>query len=310
MLDKPWFVVVNPAAGNGLAGKRWPLMAEQLKAHFSALTIVFSERRGHVGSLVAAAVANGCRHIIAVGGDGTHHEAINGIMRQEVVDSSQITYALLPVGTGNDWIRTHGIPQQTDTWLQMMRAGCTGLQDIGLVSYQKEGAPMTAYFANVAGMAYDGFVVKFAERNKKWVFNRFFYLLMILRCLFLYRLQHLRISFEQHTVEDFCYTVNVGICRYSGGGMQLTPHAVPDDGLLALTIAGPVSKLGVLLNTYRFYKGTIAMHPLVSTYQVPALHVDTTSEAPLLIEADGEFLGTGPASFSILPKALRIVVPE
>ncbi|MBK7871661.1 MAG: hypothetical protein IPJ74_13780 [Saprospiraceae bacterium] len=160
---------------------------------------------------------------------------------------------------------------------------------------------------NVAGMAYDAFVARFAERYKKWVAHKILYLLMVIRCLFLYRLPKAKVIFDEQSDEDFYYTINVGIARYSGGGMQLVPHADPTDGLLALMLARRLTKLGVLLNTYRFYNGTLHRHPKIDIFQTK--HIKVTSDEFIGLEADGEWLGTTPVKFSVLPQALKILIP-
>lgn len=307
MQNEPWYIIVNPAAGNGKAAKQWQQAEQMLHAHLTNCTIAHTERRGHAIELAKQAIEQGFRHIIGVGGDGTNHEIINGILTQKIIAATEVIYALLPIGTGNDWIRTHGIPRKLESWLQMLQTGKTILQDIGMVTFQKDGKEQQRYFANVAGMAYDAFVVRYADQHRRWVVHKFFYLLMILRCLFMYRLPKATITFDGQTVTDHFYTINIGIGRYSGGGMQLVPHADPVDGLLALTIARRVSKLGVLLNTYRFYNGTLYRHPKIDIFQVKEMEV--TSDENIELEADGELLGSVPVRFAILPKALRIIIP-
>ncbi|MBK7336139.1 MAG: hypothetical protein IPJ00_08195 [Saprospirales bacterium] len=173
----------------------------------------------------------------AVGGDGTNNETVNGILQQQAVAPSEVCYALLPVGTGNDWVRSLGIPKRLSHWLEMFLQGHTSLQDVGVADYHLDGAPRQRYFVNVAGMSFDAYVAKFMDENRRFINGRFSYLLALVRCLAKYKLPPTRVHAEGFRVEDFCYTINAGICRYSGGGMQLVPHAVPDDGLLALTVA-------------------------------------------------------------------------
>lgn len=307
MEHESWYIIVNPAVRNGKGARYWQKAEPILRAHLPNCTIAYTEARGHATQLAAAAIAQGVRHIIGAGGDGTNHEIINGILQQTIAKPTDIFYALLPVGTGNDWRRTHRIPRQLEDWLQMLRDGKTILQDVGFAAYQKNGAEQQRYFANVAGMAYDAFVVRYAEKYRRWIVHQLIYLLMIVRCLFLYRLPKAKIVFDGQTVEDYFYTINIGIGRYSGGGMQLVPHANPTDGMLALTIARRVTKLGVLLNTYRFYNGTLYRHPKIEIFQVK--NITVTSHETIELEADGELLGGVPVRFSILPRALRIVVP-
>ena len=189
----------------------------------------------------------------------------------------------------------------------MVQNGKTMLHDVGSVYYQNKGQEEYRYFVNVAGMAYDAFVAKFAERYKKWIAHKIIYLLMVIRCLFLYRLPKATVVFDEQTDEDFYYTINIGIARYSGGGMQLVPHADPADGLLALMLARRLTKLGVLLNTYRFYNGTLHHHPKINIFQ--AKHIIVKSDESIGLEADGEWLGTTPVKFSVLPQALNVIVP-
>ena len=306
-----WMIIVNPAAANGKVSKVWPEIARRLHREGINFSMTRTQYRGHATRLAEEAVQAGFRHLIAVGGDGTNHEVINGLLRQKTVPSCKIIYTLLPVGTGNDWVRTYGIPNKLDAWLDMLDHGHWIRQDAGLVTYGESSRQKIRYFVNVAGMAYDAFVVQFGETNRFWVRNRFAYLLLILRCLIRYRLpQGIIIADGQRICQRF-YTINVGICRFSGGGMQLVPQALPDDGLLALTYAGPISKLGVLFNTWRFYNGSIGKHPQVTTLQVRTVSVSVPQGAPQIpLEADGEYLGCSPAQFSIIPDALTIIVPK
>ncbi len=305
-----WLFIVNPAAGNGQTARRWPHIAALLKQKLPAMDVVFTQGRGHAPQLVEAALAQGYRCIAAVGGDGTNHEVINGLMQQQIAPLDDIVYTLLPVGTGNDWIRTHGIPRRLDEWIEMVNDGQLISQDIGVIEYQNMDRLQKRYFANVAGMAYDGFVVRFAERNKHLIAGRLMYLALILLGLFRYKLSKAEVRFDGQETTDFFYTINGGICRYSGGGMQLVPHANPNDGLLALTLARKLTKTGVLLNTWRFYNASIGSHPKVSLYQVKRIEVVSADGSPVWVEADGEFLGVAPAILYIADAKLRVLVPK
>ena len=105
-----WHIIANPAAGNGAVGRRWPDIEALLQEMGFSYTVRFTEHRGHAVRLVDDAVLKGCRHILGLGGDGTNHEIANGILCQPHVPPADITYALLPIGTGNDWARTYNIP--------------------------------------------------------------------------------------------------------------------------------------------------------------------------------------------------------
>lgn len=308
-MEKPfWHIIVNPAAGAGSAGRRWPEIERLLQELGFDYSVQFTQARGHASRLAEDAILRGARHLLGIGGDGTNHEIVNGIAGQQFVDSKEITYALLPVGTGNDWARQYAIPHDPRRRLLRLLEGETRWQDVGLAHFQTGGRPGARYFANVAGLAYDAFICqKMEERHRRP--SRFEYLLMVAQCLFEYELLPARLEFDGRTVEDIFYTINLGLCRYSGGGMQLVPQAVPDDGLLALTFARRVAKWEVLAQTPRFYNGTILKHPRIEGFQVKNLRVTHPENAPpTLLEADGELLGETPAEFSILEKALRVAL--
>lgn len=307
--SRSWYLIVNPVAGGGAVKRQWAAIEKALLRHLPDFKAVFTESKGHAIALVEQGLREGYRRIMAVGGDGTSHEVINGLMLQEIVPLAEVQYTLLPVGTGNDWIKTHGIPADWRKWLPMIPDAILKWHEVGVVDYQFAGRECRRYFANVAGLAYDGYVVEKVESNKHRITNRFFYLWWIVKCLFNYHPIRGKVVFGEQTVEDNFYTVNAGICRFSGGGMQLTPHANPDDGLLALTIAGNVSKAEVILNIPRFYAGTLDRNPKIRIFQVPAFRVESCEEKPILLEADGEFLGHTPVSFGVIAKAFRVLTP-
>lgn len=307
---RKWYIIVNPAAGAGEARKVWPRVEQLLQELGFSYTVQFTESKGHATRLAENAILRGHRCLLGVGGDGTNHEIVNGILGQAAVPSVDIEYALLPVGTGNDWARSYGIPHDPRARLTRLLDPQTVWQDAGLLEYADwDGNLQRRYFANVAGMAYDAFVVQQAEKQNVRLRSRLLYLLLIGRYLFNYRLAPARITIDgARTEEDLFYTINAGICRYSGGGMQLVPQAVPDDGLLALTFARNVSKATVLLQTPRFYNGSILSHPKIEGMQARRIRVEQVGATPTLLEADGELLGQTPVDISIIEKALKIVL--
>lgn len=300
-----WHIIANPVARGGAVQRQWPQIESLLQSLGFAYSVQFTQYRGHAARLVEDALLKGGRYLLGIGGDGTNHELIHGIFSQRFVPASEIFYALMPFGTGNDWARQYGIPDNPKARLQRLLEGKTTRQDIGLVQYQSEGQTLSRYFANVAGMAYDGFIGQ--KLTQSPARNKADYLLKVARYLNEYQLSPARILFDGQTVEDRFYTINIGLCRYSGGGMQLTPHAIPDDGLFALTFARQMSKLEVMLQTPRFYKGTLLQHPKVEGVQAKNIRVEHIGNTPTLLEADGEFLGETPVEFTLLEKALQIV---
>jgi diacylglycerol kinase (ATP) len=305
-----WYIIINPTAGGGAVAKLWPQIEQQLQALGLSYSVQWTTHKGHAIALVDKAILEGHRWILGIGGDGTNHEIVNGILSQPHVPPQEVQYALLPVGTGNDWARQYKIPKDPATRLRRLLTPQIVTQDVGKVQYHTlDGQPATCFFANVAGMAYDGYVAYRMEQDGK-ADSRLSYLLAVARYLMEYTTAPARIVLpDSSVVEDRFYTINVGICKYSGGGMQFVPHAIPDDGLLALTYARHMSRWEVLLQTPRFYSGSILKHPKVTGQQVAALRIEPSEkDIPFWLEADGEFLGKAPVEFSIVPSALSVVL--
>lgn len=309
MNSNSWFFIVNPISGGGKGFANWPSYESTLRSNGINFEFALTKGRLHAMELAARAIENGCRHIVAVGGDGTANEVVNGIMKQRACPPEEVTFALLPIGTGNDLIKQHRIPKDFQRWLDYFKNGKTTLQDVGWLSYFRDGNFTKRFFINVAGVAYDAFVAKKAEAAGARISNKFFYLLLIFRCLFQYRLPLVHVRFDDQELTQRLYTVNVGICKYSGGGFQLVPHAIPNDGKLAMMIARKLTKLEVMLLTPLFYTGKINWHPAISFHTVEKITVESKDGQSVLVEADGEFLGEAPVEFGVIKRTLRILVP-
>lgn len=304
-----WRFIVNPVAGAGRGMKRWSEIERLLLAEKFLFDVVYTEKQCHAFELTAQAIADGVRHVAAVGGDGTAHEVINGIFQQHFCPPEEITFTLLPVGTGNDWVKTHRIPKNSRLWLKFFQKGKTAFQDIGWLTYQHNGQQHRRYFINVAGLSYDGFVAKKACSLKNRKMPAFFYVILAIRWLFRFKIPKASIAFDGQQAEGKFYTINAGLCRYSGGGLQIVPHAGSCDRKLALTLVKQVGKLEVLLITPLFYLGKIGIHPAVSLHQAADITVKPADGQPVLVEADGEFLGEAPVSMGIVKSRLKILIP-
>ncbi len=304
-----WYFIVNPMAATGRVQKEWSSIETKLQAANLDFEVVFTEYQGHAIQLAKAAIEKGYRQLGVVGGDGTHHEVMNGIMLQQVVPTSEVTQALIPIGTGNDWIKTHQIPRNIDKAIEAIQGGKTSVQDIGQADFYKDGQPQTRYFLNVAGMAYDGFVTKKSNEEPNFASNKIFYFYLVLRCLFQYTTRKAKVWFDGKTQEDRFYTINVGICKYSGGGMQFVPQAEPNDGQFALSTVKHLAIPLVILSTPFMYGGLIKRHPSAMVTHAKEIKVEATDDEPTMLELDGEYVGNTPVQFILIEKAFRFIVP-
>ena len=304
--NKIWYCIMNPTAGKRDHIIVWKEIEKKLTEHDIRYEVYFTKAKKDAEKFVSDIILKGFRQFIAIGGDGTVHEIVNGFMKQGVVPPDQLTLAVIPVGTGNDWAKHHNITYDMDKICDALKKKNTDLQDVGLASFNQKGDYKQEYFNNVAGMAYDAFVVEQLEKRKTKP-NKLIYIFSVLSYLFKYKLQKASVIINNSEKIGKFYTINVGICKYSGGGMSLVPHAKHNDGLMAVTLAGQLKKFDVLLNTYRFYNESLLKHPKVNAYQVKELEVNSLDDEPIALELDGELAGHNPVRFSIVEKGLRFL---
>ena len=237
-----WFVIVNPVAGGGRGLDHFPLISKLLRDAGIQTEPVFTEHKFHATELTVSAVKQGFRRIIAVGGDGTLHEVVNGLFIQQTVDPREVLLAVVAVGAGNDWIRTFGVPNRYQDAIRAIKEGHSFLQDVGVVSYEEAHYRQHRYMANVAGMGFDAMVVKkYAHLKKKGHRNKWLYTWCMIRSFFSYKSTGVKVWIDDRLVyNNLLMSIAIGVCKYNGGGMQQLPEAVADDGLLDVSLIRPV----------------------------------------------------------------------
>lgn len=308
-MNNTWYVLLNPAAGNGKSLSKWDALKSGLDKRNIPYRLTPSTYRGHITELASAAIQNGYTKFISIGGDGTHHELINGLMKDQTKTITP-TVAILNAGTGNDWSRTHHIPSDIPTCTELIAEGRTIDHSAGLITYTLNNQQHQRYFMNVAGMALDGRVVeKFPEGLRRIPFLPG-YLIAGLKQLAIYPAPEIQIAADDETFPGKFLTVHAGICKYSGGGMQFVPHADPKAGDLAISGVRKISIPRLLGNIHRLYLGSLLAHPKVISTRTMHLHVSSPDGTPIPIEADGEFLGYSPVTIKVIPDAFRLVVPN
>lgn len=301
-----WLVIVNPNAGNGKGGKDWNKIASALSNNRIPHSVAFTEKKGHAIDLSARGIAEGYRKIISVGGDGTLNEVVNGVFSTDVCRTTDVSLSMIPVGTGNDWGRMFGIPHDYNEAVKIIRNSDTLLQDVGLLTYHNGSEKLNRYFINIAGLGFESVVVTKTNRQKdKGHGGKLIYFYNLLTSLMAYRNTPLHIIIDGETKRSEAFSVNVGNGRYCGGGMMQTPNALPDDGLLDLTIINNMGRFEIIRNLKILYDGTILSHPKIDGYKCKNIKIFSDSE--IYAEADGESLGHTPLEFNIIPLSLRIV---
>lgn len=295
-----WFVIINPTSGNGSSKRKWPRIKALLNAEDFDFDSAFTEYEKHSVLLVQIAVKQGFRNIISVGGDGTLHNIINGIQRQNSVNSSDIQIGVVPIGTGNDWIKTYNIPINNEKAISIIKRGVLRQQDLGKIEFiDQKQEPI--YFNNLAGVGFDGFVVSKVGKYKN--LGAIAYLIGAIAGLFSFKNFSSTITLNETEIRTKSLMVLAGLCKYSGGGMQLTKDPNPNDGLFDVSIAKDLSKFDILKNLSNLFNGKIVDHSKVENYKVSELSIIITSKVKPFIQADGELIGTGSIRLKIVPRA-------
>lgn len=310
-IETKWFAVVNPVAGSGHGKKEWDLIAQLLTLKGVKFEMAFTRFKYHAVELTVEAISNGYDHLIAVGGDGTVNEVVNGIFIQDKVPHSDVTMAVIGIGTGNDWLRTFGITSNYDQAIEAIAQGKTFRQDIGVASYQQAGFFQKRYIANVAGVGFDAFVIRYINHKKECghAMSKSGYMLYTLKSLFRYHNTRMKIEADGEVIADrMIMSANIGVCKFNGGGMMQVPYAVADDGLFDVTIIGRMNKLHIITSIKQLYNGRIYDIKQVSHHRARKIRIESTPN--VLVEVDGEALGESPFEFEILPLALSVIVTD
>lgn len=303
---KEYIIIVNPNAGKCRGGKDWNLISSLLAGEGLHFDVRFTERKGHAIILAAEAVNKGYRKIITVGGDGTLNEVVNGVFMNTSCHTTEVSLGIIPVGTGNDWGKMFGIPNDYAGAIKIISEGKTMLHDAGHIDYFEGSGKKERYFINIAGVGFESAVVQRTNHQKERGHSgKLIYLYNLLVTLFAYRYRKVTFTIDSEKMKARIFSINIGNGRYCGGGMRQTPNALPDDGLLDITVISGMGKLEIIRNLKILYNGKILEHPKISGYRCKTFSID--SETPVYTEADGEMLGHTPATFSIIPASLKMI---
>jgi diacylglycerol kinase (ATP) len=291
-------VIVNPRAGGGRAGRRWPALAGHAAAALGPFTTRYTRAPGDGTVIARELLAEGFERIVVAGGDGSLGEAANGFMQAPSDRRASACLGLLPLGSGGDSARSLGIPRDPRAAARALAAAVPTPCDLWLAGYRDSaGAPAQRYFLNMASFGIGGEV---ARRS-----NGFGgYLGAAALALARHRGDEVELSLDGGPPMVFRIAhVAVGNGAWQGAGMHVCPGARLDDGLLEITVVEDVSLFVLLRNFRMLYSGTIASHPRVKRFR--ASRLAARGQAPL--EADGEPLGFLPLDIEARPRAIRLL---
>ena len=295
-----FLAVVNPAAGGGRSGKLALAALEKLRAAGLELEVTQSRRPGEASWLAREAYAHGYRKFLAVGGDGTSFEIINGLFPEAARERP--TLGFLPLGTGNSFLRDFaagGVDYATQALLAGRARPCDVLQ-----LTHREGV---LYFINLLSMGFAADVAALTNRRFKRL-GELGYLLGVLTCLARLRRRAfpLRVDGETQLDRRRCLFLSFNNSKFTGGKIMIAPQAAPDDGLVEFVRWGPIGRLGLLRNLHTLYDGSHMAHPLAS--RRAARRIEFALDGPVDVMVDGEVLTLHCQTLEVLPAALDILV--
>ncbi len=308
-------VIANPKSAAGSTRERWSAIASDLRTHFGPFTVAFTKGPGDGIDLARRAAESGREFIIACGGDGTINEIANGILRS----GKDAELGVFPSGTGGDFRRTIGMPQEIREAARALKNGETKLIDVGKVTFvDHDDNPAERYFLNVTSF---GLAASIIERVKgstslSWlplesVRGRASFALSTLQEVIAIGATSVRVRIddkEERTLQtvNFC----VANARYFGGGMKIAPAAKINDGFLDVINIGDINTAKIILNTYTLYRGTHLDLPEVKDILAKKIEARPLSaDREVHIEIDGELAGKLPAVYEVVPLALKVRVP-
>lgn len=296
-------VIVNPTAGRGYASKVTPDIERHLRELGLAFDLVATSGPGDAVGLAEQAVREGFETIVAVGGDGTTHEVVNGMMAAregEVVG----TLACIPTGSGNDFASMNGAPEDMGAACRLIAEGSTRVVDVGRLTVDGESQ---GYFSNAVGIGFDGLVVRETQRFQR-LRGVVMYLLSVLRTVFVtLRPMRSRIVLDDETIEQTTLMMVIANGPREGHTFLVAPDAACDDGWLDLTISDNMPRAKILAYLPSVMNGTHLSHKGFMGRK--ARHVTITSPDNMFFHVDGEILceGAHRIEAEIIPRCLRMI---
>ncbi|MDX2031964.1 MAG: diacylglycerol kinase family lipid kinase [Blastocatellia bacterium] len=305
--------IVNPTAARGCGEREWASVRRELAARGPSFAERRTTRGGEATALAREALRAGEQALIAVGGDGTLNEVVNGYFDETGgAINPRAAIGLIPCGTGSDFRRTLGLNDRR-TALQAIRGGRTASLDVMRVTLRdRDARPVQRHAINIVSFGLGGDSVALVDKWRgtwpRWIGGHPRFVLAALHGLFRYRNRRVELRLDE--TRELIIRSNFFLAangRYAGGGMMLAPHARPDDGLLDVILTDDVGRGDILRELPRIRRGAHLAHPRVSEHKVACVSID--GDDPLAVDIDGEAAGFTPAVIAIHPAAIRFFVP-
>ena len=297
-------LIHNPAARRGRSERALPIVTYQLEARGLRYEIRTTRGPGEACELTSAALREGTRLVVAVGGDGTVHEVVNGMIVGDESVEPEAAFGVIPAGGSSDFIKTFGLPHLPAHAVAHLEGSDAFPIDIGKLSYRSKEGRKTRYFANISQAGLGADVARRAP-CLPGALGALGYPIAFWMTLSFYTRASATVDLTDRTYEGPLYNLVVANGQFFGGGMKVAPKAAPTDGLLDIQIQNP-DKHEALALLPKVYRGEHVPHPDIKEFKRAAVGI--SADRPLTVEADGEVLGHTPATFELLQNALLLKV--
>ena len=297
-----WFIIANPFSNSGKTAEIIDLVVKKLQTNLISHQIRITERSGDEIGFVKEATQAGYNKILAIGGDGTVQKVVAGITIQKNIPMEKMIFGLIPSGTGNDWAKSKNIPSNVSDAISLLINGSINEQDIGMAKIIGNSETKTRYFVTYSGVGFDSFMLE-KIKNYKWL-GKLSYLVCAIMNFTKYKNVELEVVTSKTKIDTSVFLLGVGICKYTGGGMQLIKDPKGNDGLLNITIAQEFSKFDIIRNFFNLFNGSIFKEQKVLTLVDSSIKI-RAKNGSLACQGDGEIFGAGEIEYSVIKKGLR-----
>lgn len=305
-------LVVNPRSGGGATGRVWSAMRGPIERALGPIEVVMTERQGHATDLAREGALGGHPLVVAVGGDGTFHEVVNGLMRAKGsgygTKADDVRAGFIAQGTGGDFRRSLGVEHRLDRYLEGLTRGKERTIDVGRF---RGGGKTDHFFVNILSAGMGGLVDRYVADAPRLLGGAAAYFGASLKALVNARLGNVicKVTQDGVTTRHELKSFMIAICngRFFGGGMKVAPMAEVDDGVLELVALGATTKLAFAMTSRSIYTGAHLADPNTVHLRGQKIELELANDdarSAYLLDVDGEPMGALPVTIEVVPKAL------
>lgn len=303
-MHNKWFAIANPKSRSGKSEG----FLKRVEAVLIKNQIDFELHKTSVSGdeimLVEKATSLGYRKILCIGGDGTIQKIVAGIQIQKNIPKENILFGLVPLGTGNDWAKSKGISLKISESIPFLNSGKIKTQDVGLANIKANEKEIKRYFITYSGVGFDSFMLK-KIHGYKWL-GKFSYLFCALMNFMNYKNIEVEIETDEAKINSKVFLLGVGLCKFTGGGMQLIKTPAGTSGQLNMTIAQDLSKTEIIKIFFSLFNGGVFKKRKILTLSSEKILI-VAKNTVLTCQGDGEIFGAGKVSYSVVKKGLRYI---